>query len=861
MKHDTNQTSYIVSVVTPFHNTNLEYFAHCFESMATQTIGFENVEWVITMHNSEPEYVQAVRSMAAPYPNIKLFELYNDNRTASSPRNECLKHVTAKYVCFLDADDYYYPDCLEVAVRMMEENGGDMGSFRTEVKRTGTAKKVFDVMVLEMDQTQPVIVCQKGDKRIGRMFNPMNGPVWNKIFLRELIEDNGITFQEDVRLGEDICFNLDCLKHVNTFVAMPQHIGNVYFRNAGSLLESATEDNVEGAMQFLNDILHWTKGALDTGYDVSNLLWLPLTDAARRLSTPGLPQKELKELTDQYAELIPKIPPIRLTKKRQIFTQEQMDGMMEMVKAAFIQGDTAAASHSFNTLVRILAMNQDTELGLKYNFETIRTYSAFTSQVPLSDYSFYAPLIELTTRLAESNIFCAEPLSGYALTSGTEGPIKRVPYTTRHMDAYAAFLWNILERHDTLLLMGGLPHELEYKDGTFLDSISGAALREIKDRVHGVSFARRRKVGMVTSPSELLFPEQAIDPRYARLLFALLDPDVTRIVAPFTWTVLDTLQFLEKHHARLADDIEKGCISFDDELPQSLKDALQSHLKPSPERAAELREIFSQSFEGIVERIWPKCRRIVAAGTGAFALYTRKLRRYCGNVKLDNGLYAASEAVIGRSLGVDTNKYRLVSGNAFFEFLEPGADAPVMAEDVEPGREYEVIVTNNAGLYRYRLGDVIRISRLEENTPIFTFEYRAEDCCDLLEVRITGSELERAIAELESTSGAEILDFCSSADNAGALTLFLEVAEDDGHSTTLTASLADEILQTASADYAKGRESGSIPELHLRFLQPQTHLLYRDRKMFQEKTAPDQIKPVRVLATDEQRRFFTALSE
>jgi hypothetical protein len=64
-----------------------------------------------------------------------------------------------------------------------------------------------------------------------------------------------------------------------------------------------------------------------------------------------------------------------------------------------------------------------------------------------------------------------------------------------------------------------------------------------------------------------------------------------------------------------------------------------------------------------------------------------------------------------------------------------------------------------------------------------------------------------------------------------------------------------------NADYAKGRESGSIPEPQLRFLQPQTHLLYRDRKMFQEKTAPDQIKPVRVLATDEQRKFFTALSE
>ena len=852
---------YVVSVVTPFHNTNLEYFSHCFDSMTGQTIGFENVEWIITMHNSEPEYVEAVRAKAAPYPNIKLFELYNDNRTASSPRNECLKHVTAKYVCFLDADDYYFPDCLEVAVRMMEEHGGDMGSFRTEVKRTGTAKKVFDVMVLEIDQTQPVIVCQKGDQRIGRMFNPMNAPVWNKIFRRELIEDNGVTFQEDVRLGEDICFNLDCLKHVNTFVAMPQHIGNVYFRNAGSLLESATEANVDGVMQFLSDVLHWVKSALDTGYDASNLLWPPLTGAAQRLATPGLPQEELKVLTNEYAELIPKIPPLRVTKKRQVYTQEQADGMMEMVKSAFIQGDTAAASNSFNALVRILAMNQDTELGLKYNFESIRTYSAFTSQVPLSDYTFYAPLIELTTRLAESNIFCAAPLSGYALTSGTEGAMKRVPYTTQHMDAYAAFLWSVLERHDTLLLMGGLPHELEYKDGTYLDSISGAALREIKDKVQGISFARRSKVGMVTSPSELLFPEQAIDPRYARLLFALLDPDVTRIVAPFTWTVLDTLQFLEKHYARLADDIEKGCISFDEEMPESLKSDLQAHLKPNPERAAELRGIFAQGFEGIVERIWPKCKRIVAAGTGAFALYTRKLRHYCGNVKFDNGLYAASEAVIGRSLGVDTNEYRLLPGNAFFEFLEPGADAPIMAEDVEAGHEYEIIVTNAAGLYRYRLGDVIRISRIEGNTPIFTFEYRTEDCCDLSGTRFTGSELERAVAELETSSGVEILDFCSCAGETGGLTLFLEITESDSNAATLTAALADEVMRAVSESYAKGRASGSIPELQLRYLQPQSHLLYRDRKMFQEKTAPDQIKPVRVLATDEQRKFFTALSE
>ncbi len=863
MLHYINQNEYIVSVVTPFHNTNLEYFSRCFDSMVHQTIGFENVEWVITLHNSEPEYVAAVRTMSEPWTNIKIFELYNNNRTASSPRNECLRHITAKYVCFLDADDYYYPDCLEVAVRTMDTYKGDIGSFRTEVKRTGTAKKVFDVMVLEMDQTQPVLVYQKGDQRIGRMFNPMNGPVWNKIFTRNLIEENNITFKENVRLGEDICFNLNCLKHANRYIVMPQHIGNVYFRNAGSLLESATETDPEGVMQYLKDILNWTKCALDTGYDVSNLLWMPLMGAAKRLSTPGLPSKELNEIIKEYAELIPKIPPIRLTKKRQVFTQEQMDGMMQTVKAAFIQGDTAAASNSFNQLLNILAVNKDTELGLKYNFETLHTYVAFTSQVPLSDYAFYAPLVELTTRLAESNIFCAEPLLGYALTSGVEGTLKRIPYTSRHLDSYVAFLKRTLEADDTLLLMGALPHELEYKDGTYLDSISGATLRAMRNEIQSTSFSKRDKIGAVTSPIELLFPDETIDPRYIRLLFSLLDADMTQIVAPFTWTVLDTLQFLEKHHERLADDVEKGCISFEDGLPSSLKERVEKLLEPNPERANELRKAFSGGFEGIVKRVWPHCRRIVAAGTGAFSLYTRRLRYYCENIPLDNGIYAASEVLIGCTMKSDSDEYRLISNNAFIEFLEPDSSTTVMAEEVEPGSLYEIVITNTSGLYRYRLGDFVRILRIEGGTPIFVFEYRKQDCCIASGIEFKGNQLEQVMIKIEKETGQMIQDFCISGEESQGFTLFVEpmVLKQSKDHSMLNTLLVDRIMWDVNNEYAKGRTSGIIPEVQLRILQPQTHLLYRDRMMFQEKTAPDQIKPVHVLATEDQRMFFTALSE
>ena len=57
-----------------------------------------------------------------------------------------------------------------------------------------------------------------------------------------------------------------------------------------------------------------------------------------------------------------------------------------------------------------------------------------------------------------------------------------------------------------------------------------------------------------------------------------------------------------------------------------------------------------KGFENIISRIWPNCGRIVAAGTGAFSIYTRKLRFYSGAIPMNNGFYAASEAVIGRSL-------------------------------------------------------------------------------------------------------------------------------------------------------------------------------------------------------------------
>lgn len=57
---------YLVSVVTPFHNARLNLFEKCVESLKKQTIGFENIEWIIALHPEIEETEDQLRARALP---------------------------------------------------------------------------------------------------------------------------------------------------------------------------------------------------------------------------------------------------------------------------------------------------------------------------------------------------------------------------------------------------------------------------------------------------------------------------------------------------------------------------------------------------------------------------------------------------------------------------------------------------------------------------------------------------------------------------------------------------------------------------------------------------------------------------
>jgi len=86
----------------------------------------------------------------------------------------------------------------------------------------------------------------------------------------------------------------------------------------------------------------------------------------------------------------------------------------------------------------------------------------------------------------------------------------------------------------------------------------------------------------------------------------------------------------------------------------AILNAASKHLRPDPERAAQLRREFSSAdgFNGIATRIWPGLRAVRMTATGSFAHHASRLADvYMRNVRQLSLIHAASEGYYGVGLG------------------------------------------------------------------------------------------------------------------------------------------------------------------------------------------------------------------
>jgi len=306
------KTRYAVSVVTPFHNVDMKYFRGAVDSMLAQTIGFENIEWIIVLHNCEPRFKPMLEELLGKYPNVILSVLENDARTPSSPRNHGVKLATAKYVGYLDGDDGYKPNCLADCIRNAEETDSQVVCFRRDYELESESLVPLNEIVL-WNQLKSRIVVEHGNWDMRRMFSGIWAFVTSKIFDREFLMRHQIAFDEEIPYCEDSMYSMCALAQAKRICYLPQLIGYHYFINGGSLVQNLSKPS-KTLVAYARGFAKIVRQANDFGIDINEFAQVLMEHQSNFMLHSDVTPEDREEIRRVLAPIIYATVPVAPSK-------------------------------------------------------------------------------------------------------------------------------------------------------------------------------------------------------------------------------------------------------------------------------------------------------------------------------------------------------------------------------------------------------------------------------------------------------------------------------------------------------------------------------------------------------------------
>lgn len=228
---------------------------------------------------------------------------------------------------------------------------------------------------------------------------------------------------------------------------------------------------------------------------------------------------------------------------------------------------------------------------------------------------------------------------------------------------------------------------------------------------------------LYATPEEAIFRDEETDANYLHARFLLTNPRIASLTSTFSTMILYVFIYMERNIDLLVDDIRTGSISEEVKLSDAARASITKRIKPMPERAEEIRRAFDKvDTEPVVPKLWPRLQFVYAIGAGGFATHSEMLRRYTGTVPFYNVTLSASEGLFGVADGVEETNFLMTTNAGYFEFipLENAFDENPPTLDisqVELNHEYETVITNLSGFYRYRMGDVVEVTGFSTRLP------------------------------------------------------------------------------------------------------------------------------------------------
>lgn len=235
-----------------------------------------------------------------------------------------------------------------------------------------------------------------------------------------------------------------------------------------------------------------------------------------------------------------------------------------------------------------------------------------------------------------------------------------------------------------------------------------------------------------------------------------------------------------------------------------------------------------------IHEIWPNLSFFVHGGV-AFEPYKKGFEKLLGKpiVYVEN--YLSSEGFIGfKTREHATGMQLILNNNIFFEFIPfdesnfdadgnpyPEADAK-MIHEVQEGKEYALLMSTNAGAWRYLIGDTIRFTDIERSEIVITG--RIKHFLSLTGEHLSVDNMNKAIELVSNELNISIPEY--TVVGFPYQSFFAHrwyVGTDDKVDAVVLRTKIDQHLRVLNDDYATERDS-ALKEVFLEVLPEQKFL-------------------------------------
>ena len=419
-----------------------------------------------------------------------------------------------------------------------------------------------------------------------------------------------------------------------------------------------------------------------------------------------------------------------------------------------------------------------TEIGNQYDFSSINTYNDFAERVPVTTYEENESLYQ-RARKGESNIFWPTPIKWFAKSSGTTNskskflPVSDESLEDCHFAASKDLLCLYLNNNpDSELFLGkslrlGGSKELYKENGTVFGDLSAIL---IDNMPFWAEFS--------STPSNEVSLMSDWETKMQAIVDETVNENVTSLLGVPSWVLVllnNVMETTEKKNLfEVWPNLEvyfHGGVSFDPYVEQ--------YKKLLPKSSFKYYEAYN-------------------ASEGFFAIQDRNDSKEL-LLMLDYGIF-----------------YEFIPMNTY----NTSEEKIIPLGKVELGKNYAIVITTNAGLWRYKIGDTVRFTSINPFRIKVTGRTKHH-------INVFGEELiienaEAALRKASKLTHSEIVDY-----TAGPI--FMEGKEKGAHewiiefkkppnSLETFKQLLDVFLQEVNSDYEAKRYNNTtlnFPTIHI----------------------------------------------